>query len=113
MQLIWFMSPSVALSEQQCKAIQRYLSGYQVLSLMGRDGVDKWTDQKLWDAVLTNVRVVVGTPQVLVDALTHGFVRMSRLALLVFDEGMCTLHLVTEFGADFGKQPTVVSRTHP
>ena len=55
---------------------------------MGRDGVDKWTDQKLWDAVLTNVRVVVGTPQVLADALTHGFVRMSRLALLVFDEGM-------------------------
>ena len=61
---------------------------------MGRDGVDKWTDQKLWDAVLTNVRVVVGTPQVLVDALTHGFVRISRLALLVFDEGMWELHLL-------------------
>ena len=83
------MSPSVALSEQQCKAMQQHLSAYQVLSLMGKDGVDKWTDQKHWDAVLTNVRVVVGTPQVLADALTHGFVRMSRLALLVFDEGRC------------------------
>ncbi|KAK5136865.1 hypothetical protein LTR08_001787 [Meristemomyces frigidus] len=84
--LIWFMTPSVALSEQQCEALLPYLSAYQVLSLMGKDGVDKWTDQRLWDAVLTNVRVVVGTPQVLADALTHGFVRMSRLALLVFDE---------------------------
>ena len=27
------------------------------------------------------------TSQVLEDALIHGFVRMSRIALLVFDEG--------------------------
>ncbi|KAK4540651.1 hypothetical protein LTR36_008982 [Oleoguttula mirabilis] len=84
--LVWFMCPSVALSEQQHSAIQPYLSAYQVLMLTGKDGVDKWTDQKLWDATLSNVRVVVGTPAVLADALTHGFVRMSRLALLVFDE---------------------------
>ncbi|KAK5116095.1 hypothetical protein LTR85_009377 [Meristemomyces frigidus] len=84
--LVWFMCPSVALSEQQCTAIQPFLSAYQVLMLTGKDGVDKWTDQKLWDAVLNNVRVVVGTPAVLADALTHGFVKMSRLALLVFDE---------------------------
>lgn len=81
------MCPSVALSEQQCSAIQPYMSAYQVLPLTGKDGVDKWTDQNLWDAVLSNVRVVVGTPAVLADALHHGFVRMSRLALLVFDEG--------------------------
>ncbi|KAI7187363.1 P-loop containing nucleoside triphosphate hydrolase protein [Hortaea werneckii] len=61
-------------------------SAYQVISLMGSDGVDKWTDQRLWDAVLTHVRVVVGTPAVLMDALTHGFVRIRRLALLVIDE---------------------------
>jgi len=85
------MSPSVALSEQQCKVLQQYLPAYDVLSLTGKNGVDKWTDQRLWDAVLTNVRVVVGTPAVLADALTHGFVRMARLTLLVFDEAhRCT-----------------------
>jgi dsRNA-specific ribonuclease/ERCC4-related helicase len=31
--------------------------------------------------------VVVGTPAVLADALTHGFVPMARLSILVFDEG--------------------------
>ena len=89
------------------------MSGYQVLSLMGRDGVDKWTDQKLWDAVLTNVRVVVGTPQVLADALTHGFVRMSRLALLVFDEGTCERYSQHSSRANFSDKPIAVSRIRP
>ncbi|KAI6865540.1 P-loop containing nucleoside triphosphate hydrolase protein [Hortaea werneckii] len=85
--IVWFMCPSVALSHQQYNFVREHLpSAYQVISLTGSDGVDKWTDQRLWDAVLTNVRVVVGTPAVLTDALTHGFVRIHRLALLVIDE---------------------------
>ncbi|RMY74848.1 hypothetical protein D0863_02962 [Hortaea werneckii] len=85
--IVWFICPSVALSHQQYNFVREHLpSAYQVISLMGSDGVDKWTDQRLWDAVLTNVRVVVGTPAVLMDALTHGFVRIRRLALLVVDE---------------------------
>ncbi|KAI7469244.1 P-loop containing nucleoside triphosphate hydrolase protein [Hortaea werneckii] len=78
---------NVALSHQQYNFVREHLpSAYRVISLTGSDGVDKWTDKKLWDAVLTNVRVVVGTPAVLMDALTHGFVRIHRLALLVIDE---------------------------
>lgn len=84
--LVWFMSPSIALSEQQYNVLSEHLSGYLIKTLLGRDGVDKWSDQGLWDAFLTNVRVVVGTPAVLEQALTHGFVHMSRLSLLVFDE---------------------------
>ncbi|KAI7240033.1 P-loop containing nucleoside triphosphate hydrolase protein [Hortaea werneckii] len=85
--IVWFVCPSVALSHQQYNFVREHLpSAYQVISLIGSDGVDKWTDQRLWDAVLTNVRVVVGTPAVLMDALTHGFVRIRRLALLVIDE---------------------------
>ncbi|RMZ14787.1 hypothetical protein D0864_00066 [Hortaea werneckii] len=85
--IVWFLCPSVALSHQQHNFVREHLpSAYQVISLTGSDGVDKWTDQRLWDAVLTNVRVVVGTPAVLTDALTHGFVRIHRLALLVIDE---------------------------
>jgi len=85
-QLIWFLTPSVALSNQQHAIIQEHLSAYRCVILTGSEGVDTWTDKYLWDAFLTNVRVVVGTPDVLADALTHGFVSLSRLNLLVFDE---------------------------
>ncbi|KAK0952026.1 Dicer-like protein 2 [Friedmanniomyces endolithicus] len=84
--LVWFLANSVELSRQQLGVLRTHLSAYQILSLTGQDGVDNWSRQHIWDAVLANVRVVVGTPAVLKDALTHGFVRISRLALLVFDE---------------------------
>ncbi|CAN9153372.1 unnamed protein product [Alternaria alternata] len=42
--------------------------------------------QAEWDRVLLNVRVVISTHAVLLDALTHGFVKLSKLALLIFDE---------------------------
>lgn len=67
--------------------------------LSGADGVDRWTDENLWNAVLQNVKVVVSTYQILLDALTHSFVKMESLALIVFDEGllspyfMCSLVL--------------------
>lgn len=59
----------------------------QIKFLSGADGVDRWTEQSLWDSILSNVRVVVSTYQILADALTHGFVKIDSLALIVFDEG--------------------------
>lgn len=56
--------------------------------LSGADDVDRWTEQSLWDAVLANVKIVVSTYQILLDALTHAFVRMESLSLIVFDEGV-------------------------
>ena len=87
-QLAWFIAPKVVLCEQQHRALLPHLSSYQHRLLLGKDGVDYWKDQRLWDSVLTDVRVVVSTPQVLLDALSHGYVNMSKIALLVFDEGM-------------------------
>ena len=55
--------------------------------LIGEDGVDRWSEQRIWDAALRDVRVVVSTHAVLADALTHGFVKIEKIALLVFDEG--------------------------
>lgn len=80
------MAPNKALSEQQCRVLQYSLPAHHVRSLTGADDVDKWTTKELWNAFLTGVHVVVGTPAVLADALTHGFVRLSRLSLCVFDE---------------------------
>jgi ERCC4-related helicase/dsRNA-specific ribonuclease len=89
--LVWFMTPSRPLSEQQCRVLQQHLPAYHVKCLTGADDVDKWTDNNLWKAFLTGVHVVVGTPAVLADALTHAFVSISDLSLCIFDEAhRCT-----------------------
>ncbi|KAK5684556.1 Dicer-like protein 2 [Elasticomyces elasticus] len=84
--LVWFIANSVELCRQQLDVLCQNLPAYATLSLTGQDGVDNWSQQHLWDAVFQNVRIVVGTPAVLKDALGHGFIRMSRITLLVFDE---------------------------
>ncbi|KAI2734423.1 hypothetical protein DTO012A8_10052 [Penicillium roqueforti] len=84
--LIWFLAPTVALSLQQHQVITSHILSVKTKVLTGLDNVDRWTDQGIWDKVLKDVRVVVSTYAVLADALGHGFVRMPRLALLIFDE---------------------------
>lgn len=71
---------------QQHKAISLELPVYHIIILTGLDNVDKWTDQKLWDATLNGVHVVIATPAVLLDALSHAFVTISNVSLVVFDE---------------------------
>ncbi|KAK6955944.1 hypothetical protein Daesc_003591 [Daldinia eschscholtzii] len=58
----------------------------QIKTLVGADGVETWSDVRIWDDYLRNVRIVVSTYQVLLDAVNHAFVRMDRLSLIVFDE---------------------------
>ncbi|KAH7398974.1 dicer-like protein 2 [Phaeosphaeria sp. MPI-PUGE-AT-0046c] len=84
--LVWFLAPTVTLCEQQYEVFRSNLPGYGIQLFCGKDNVDHWTEQAAWDAVLLNVRIVLSTHQVLLDALTHAFVKMSRLALLIFDE---------------------------
>lgn len=85
------MAPTVALAEQQFKVISSQLPAFQTRFLSGADNVDHWSEQWIWDEVLHKVRIVVSTHQILLDALTHGFVGLARIALLVFDEGeLCT-----------------------
>lgn len=85
--LVWFLAPTVTLCEQQYEVFKSYLPGYGIQILSGNDDIEHWTEQSIWDAVLHGIRIVLSTYQVLLDALTHGFVRMSKLALLIFDEG--------------------------
>jgi len=40
-----------------------------------------------WDAVLAGLNIAVSTYDVLGQALSHAFVKMESLALIVFDEG--------------------------
>ncbi|KAF2201943.1 dicer-like protein 2 [Delitschia confertaspora ATCC 74209] len=91
-QLVWFLAPTVTLCEQQYEVFKSHLPAFGVRALSGKDNVDYWTDQAIWDAALKNIRVVLSTHQVLLDALTHAFVKLSRIALIIFDEAHhCTL----------------------
>ncbi len=57
--------------------------------LTGDDNVDTW-EAPVWKAILDSTRIVVSTYQVLLDALTHAYIKMANLALIVFDEGLYT-----------------------
>lgn len=84
---IWFLSPGVTLTYQQADALRRGLSGaYIIKALTGNEKVDTWKDQKTWTDALLGVNVVVCTYQVLLDALMHGFVKLTEISMLVFDE---------------------------
>jgi len=77
----------VSLCSQQFEYPQSQISAVQIKFLNEADGVDRWTEQSLWNAVLKNVKVVVSTYQILLDALTQAFIRRESLALIVFDDG--------------------------
>lgn len=85
--IVWFLAPTVALAAQQKEAIALHIPAINIRLLIGDDGVDRWSEQRIWDAALCDMSVVVSTHAVLADALAHGFVRMEKLALIVFDEG--------------------------
>lgn len=86
-QLCWFLAPTVALCVQQCEVIASDIPSVGIRQLIGSDNVDFWSEQRIWDKALKNIRVVVSTPAILADALSHGFINISRLSLIVFDEG--------------------------
>jgi RecG-like helicase len=87
LQIIWFLAPTVALCEQQHRTLTAAFPTVHIRLLIGSDNVDRWSEQRVWDIVLDNFRIVVSTHAVLADALSHGFVTMKRLSLIIFDEG--------------------------
>ncbi|POS74069.1 RNase3 domain-containing protein [Diaporthe helianthi] len=83
--LIWFLAPTVSLCDQQFGVIKTQIPSVLAKIITGADNVESWS-VSAWKAVLINVNLVVTTHQVLLDALLHGFVKISSLALLIFDE---------------------------
>lgn len=73
---------------QQHHVVSSQIPAVRSKTITGLDNVDRWTNQDIWDTALNDVRIVLSTHQVLFHALAHGFVRISTLALLVYDEGM-------------------------
>ncbi|KIK50444.1 hypothetical protein GYMLUDRAFT_252979 [Collybiopsis luxurians FD-317 M1] len=84
--LSWFLAPTVALCEQQCNVIKAALP-VSVGLILGALALDQWKDASLWKSILSTHRVMVSTPQVLLDALHHGYILMGAdISLIIFNE---------------------------
>jgi len=86
LQLSWFIAPTVALVEQQRDVIATQIP-VTVGLVSGASDPHQWKDPTLWRKILESHRVMVTTPQVLLDALRHGYVNLGAdISLLIFDE---------------------------
>jgi hypothetical protein len=75
------------LCTQQYDYLRSFLPVARTRLLIGADNVDRWREQRIWEAMLEEIQIDVSTHAVLADALSHSFAKMSRLALIVFIEG--------------------------
>ncbi|KAJ7158709.1 hypothetical protein C8R46DRAFT_1002374 [Mycena filopes] len=82
----WFVAPTRALCEQQ-QAVIKAAIPVSVGLISGALEPEQWKDPALWRSALNTHRIMVTTPQVLLDALHHAYVNMGTdIGLLVFDE---------------------------
>ena len=79
------------LCHQQHRYFCARLPSTRIRLLVGSDNVDRWSEQRIWDAALDKVNLVISTHKILEDALAHAFVKLENLSLLVFDEGESVL----------------------
>lgn len=76
----------MALCEQQSSVISQALP-VSVGLVSGALEPNQWKDSALWRGVLEKHRIMVTTPQVLLDALRHGYIHLGQdIGLIVFDE---------------------------
>lgn len=76
----------MTLIDQQREVIAAHIP-VPVGSISGEKEPDQWRDTSLWARLLRDYRIIVSTPQVLLDALRHGYISLGRdIGLIVFDE---------------------------
>ena len=69
-QVCWFIAPTVALVEQQYEVIKSAIP-VSVGRVSGESEPNQWKDASLWRRILATHKIMVTTPQVLLDALHH------------------------------------------
>ncbi|KAK1378826.1 Dicer-like protein 4 [Heracleum sosnowskyi] len=78
-----FLAPTVALVEQQAKVIKDSID--VKVGIYCGDSI-QLKGRANWEKELAQLEVLVMTPQVLLHTLSHCFIRMEWIALLIFDE---------------------------
>ncbi|RYO74189.1 hypothetical protein DL764_010943 [Monosporascus ibericus] len=56
--LIWFLAPTVALCVQQVEVLNAQIRSVQIKLLSGGDNYDAWSEPRIWEDFLRNVRIV-------------------------------------------------------
>ena len=79
--MVVFLVNNVAMLEQQAQFIRDF-TGLATGNYCGADGVDDWGKEK-WVKEVLEKSVMVFIHNVLLDAVAHGFISVSSLALLV------------------------------
>jgi endoribonuclease Dicer len=79
-----FLVDSVSLAFQQCGVLQSGLD--QNVEAVYGDYTQSLYKEETWNTLLINNMVLVCVAQVLLDSLTHSFLSMERISLLIFDE---------------------------
>ncbi|XP_063950515.1 dicer-like protein 4 isoform X1 [Daucus carota subsp. sativus] len=78
-----FLAPTVALVEQQAKVIKDSIDVKVGIYCGSSKHLKRHTN---WEKELAQHEVLVMTPQVLLQNLSHCFIRIELIALLIFDE---------------------------
>ncbi|XP_012071444.1 dicer-like protein 4 isoform X2 [Jatropha curcas] len=77
-----FLAPTVALVHQQARVIEESID-FKVRIYCGSS---KSLSHHDWEREIQQYEVLVMTPQILLYALSHSFIKMELISLLVFDE---------------------------
>lgn len=81
----FFLVNTVPLVNQQKNVIEMMCPVDGVGAYSSEDGVDYWKKAD-WDSELARNQVIVMTSQILSDMLTHAYIRIEDINLIIFDE---------------------------
>ncbi|KAL4860046.1 Endoribonuclease Dicer 1 [Chlorella vulgaris] len=73
-----FLAPKVALVVQQAEVLRAHFGASRVAHFVGENGLDLFAKDR-WRAAFRAHSVVVATPQILLNLLTHGIIKASLL----------------------------------
>ncbi|XP_068738102.1 endoribonuclease Dicer-like [Montipora capricornis] len=80
----FFLVNTVPLASQQAKVIGKH-TDLKVQHYVGEMGVDFW-DKYKWQKQFNENNVLVMTAQIFLNLLSHTFIKLSQVNLLIFDE---------------------------